>query len=171
MSVAPTIYDYLTWLSHMIHEYIHMKNWISQISDSNWYVKVSHKHTRQFLNNCFWLLMIERQTMFSSSWCATQSSPVDACGEMQAYWLITYNWMPSVLWCFLAAGRQSVGESRARGFTWADGVPAGLWLRYPAVLLDTAGLCRPWLWLWGGVPCHPWEVDIVLITALCTKST
>lgn len=39
-----------------------------------------------------------------------------------------------------AAGGQSVSEPGSRGFTGADGVAARLWLRYPAVFLDTTGL-------------------------------
>lgn len=52
------------------------------------------------------------------------------------------------------AGGQFVSKPRSRGFTWADGVPARLWLCYLAVFLDPAGL-----WLWRGGPCHPQEVD------------
>lgn len=40
------------------------------------------------------------------------------------------------------AGGQSVSEPGSRGFTGAHGVSAGLWLRYLALLLDTAGLQR-----------------------------
>lgn len=53
------------------------------------------------------------------------------------------------------AGGQFVSKPRSRGFTWADGVPARLWLRYLAVFLDPAGL-----WLWRGGPCHSQEVDM-----------
>lgn len=40
------------------------------------------------------------------------------------------------------AGGQSVSEPGTGGFAGAHGVPARLWLRYPALLLDTARLQR-----------------------------
>lgn len=52
------------------------------------------------------------------------------------------------------AGGQFVCEPRSGGFTWTDGVPAGLWLRYSALFLDATGL----QWFWRGGSHHPWEV-------------
>lgn len=52
------------------------------------------------------------------------------------------------------AGGQFGCEPGTGGFTRTDGVPARLWLRHPALLVDAAGL----QWLRGGGTCHAREV-------------